>query len=128
MEDDATVEISRTQIWQWLRYRVRTAEGLLVTRAMVEEVLGDVCAELHRSATDERAHRHINEALDTFAETALGEDLSDFFTPYAYVRYLIERPLQPRGPVTQDDLQQSIKGLVDNNTAERSPALVGARA
>ena len=32
MEDAATVEISRTQIWQWLRYKVRTAEGLVVTR------------------------------------------------------------------------------------------------
>lgn len=33
----------------------------------------------------------------------------DYFTPYAYVRYLIDRPLQPTGPVTKDDLWQSMQ-------------------
>ena len=101
MEDAATVEISRTQIWQWLRYKVRTAEGLVVTRSMVDEMINDVVEELHAQATDERGHRHVEEARDTFVEAALGEELPDFFTPYAYVRYLIDRPLQPRGPITK---------------------------
>ena len=31
MEDAATVEISRTQVWQWLHHKTRLAEGLVVT-------------------------------------------------------------------------------------------------
>ena len=112
MEDAATVEISRTQVWQWLRYRVRTAEGLAVTRGLVNEILDDVVDHLHAQATDERGHRHVDEARDVFVEAAMGEDLPDFFTPYAYVRYLVDRPLQPRGPVTESDLRQSMRGLV----------------
>ena len=127
MEDAATVEISRTQIWQWLRYKVRTAEGLVVTRNMVDEMINDVVEDLHAQATDERGHRHVEEAKDTFVEAALGDELPDFFTPYAYVRYLIDRPLQPRGPITKGDLRQSLKGLVpDEQIAGDEAELVGS--
>jgi len=125
MEDAATVEISRAQIWQWLRHRVKTAEGLVVTRALVLELVHDVVGQLHTEATDERGNRHVDEARDIFAEVALGEELPDFFTPYAYVRYLIDRPLQPEGPITNDDLQGSMRGLLPVG-ATGAPALVGA--
>ena len=42
-----------------------------------------------------------------FTESALDEDLPGFFTPYAYVRYLIDKPLQLTGPITPDDLRMS---------------------
>ena len=45
-----------------------------------------------------------------FIEAAMKEELPDFFTPYAYVRYLIDRPLQPKGPISRQDLRRSIQG------------------
>jgi malate synthase len=107
MEDAATVEISRTQVWQWLHYKTKLAEGLVVTRKLVDELIDNEVAELHKQAKDERAHRHVDEAKDVFVEAALGDDLPGFFTPYAYVRYLIARPLQPTGPLSADDLRMS---------------------
>jgi len=125
MEDAATVEISRAQIWQWLRHEVKTAEGLVVTRVLVQELVHDVVQQLHAEAADERGDRHVEEARDIFAEVALGEELPDFFTPYAYVRYLVDRPLQPEGPVTDDDLHRSMRGPFADERA-RAPSLVGA--
>ena len=50
-----------------------------------------------------------------FRETALGDELPGFFTPYAYVRYLIDRPLQMTGPLRPEDLRMSeqVPGLQD---------------
>ncbi|MEP6980915.1 MAG: malate synthase A [Nakamurella sp.] len=110
MEDAATVEISRTQIWQWLRHKVRTAEGLVITPSLVTEMIEHVVDELHEAATTDREHRHVEEARDVFIEAAMKADLPDFFTPYAYVRYLIDRPLQPKGPISRQDLRRSIQG------------------
>ena len=110
MEDAATVEISRTQIWQWLRHKTKTAEGLVITKSLVNEMIEHVVDELHASATDDREHRHVEEARDVFIEAALKDELPDFFTPYAYVRYLIDRPLQPKGPIAREDLRRSIQG------------------
>jgi len=107
MEDAATVEISRTQIWQWLHHKTRLAEGLVVTPELVNELVSHEVDRLRALATDDRGRRHVDEARDVFSEAALGEDLPGFFTPYAYVRYLIDKPLQLTGPITPDDLRMS---------------------
>ncbi|WP_111768258.1 malate synthase A [Nakamurella deserti] len=120
MEDAATVEISRTQIWQWLHHRTRTAEGLVITPALVDEIIEHVVDGLHETVTTDREHRHVEEARDVFIEAAMKEELPDFFTPYAYVRYLIDRPLQPKGPISRQDLRRSIQGPFP------APELVGA--
>ena len=49
MEDAATVEISRMQIWQWIRHRARTAEGVVITRDLVA---GMVTNETLRALAD----------------------------------------------------------------------------
>ena len=36
MEDAATAEISRTQVWQWVRYQATLDDGRVVTPALVE--------------------------------------------------------------------------------------------
>ncbi|MFI9626297.1 malate synthase A [Streptomyces sp. NPDC052042] len=81
MEDAATAEIARVQIWQWLRHRVidrETVMGLLADEIMV---LG---AEHPLSpAEDIRA---------LFERTALTGELPLFFTPDAYTRHLVRRP------------------------------------
>ena len=44
MEDAATAEISRSQLWQWMHQRIVTAEGTLITRAVVEQELAALTA------------------------------------------------------------------------------------
>ena len=106
MEDAATVEISRAQLWQWIANSTRLAEGPAITSEMVESMIGE---EADRLIADGRwgSPAEIRAAVDVLAEVALGEALPGFFTPYAYVRYLTEKPLRMTGPLAPDDLRMS---------------------
>ncbi len=108
MEDAATVEISRAQLWQWIHHRSQLAEGPQVTRALVERIIDEQMASLTRGLDDRSAARY-RAAREVLTEVALGERLPGFFTPYAYVRFLIDRPLRMSGPLQPDDLRQSEK-------------------
>jgi malate synthase len=74
MEDAATAEISRSQIWQWVRHG-------RVARADVERIIGEVVAEL----PDERV---VHEARELFERVALGDEFPEFLTLPAYDRLL----------------------------------------
>ena len=41
MEDAATAEISRTQVWQWLRYGAQLDDGRLIDTALVRKTLAE---------------------------------------------------------------------------------------
>jgi len=89
MEDAATAEISRSQLWQWIHQRVVTAEGTRVSVTSVEAILAEVVAGLERSPGD-----RFDAAIDVFREVTLEEDFPTFLTLGAYARYLIEeRPV-----------------------------------
>ena len=85
MEDAATAEISRSQLWQWIHHEVLTADGTRVTRPYVEWVLGDVLARLQRHEGD-----RYDDAADVLRQVALGEDFPTFLTLCAYSQYLVE--------------------------------------
>ena len=119
MEDAATVEISRTQVWQWLHHKTKLAEGLVVTPELVHELVDHEVDRLLELATDDRGRRHVREAADVFVEAAMGDELPGFFTPYAYVRYLIDRPLQLHGPLKPEDLRMSEQVPRDKDSRQR---------
>jgi len=50
MEDTATAEIARSQVWQWIRHRARTEDGVPVTLEHCRAVLGDEVARLEQAA------------------------------------------------------------------------------
>ncbi|MFI5662439.1 malate synthase A [Streptomyces sp. NPDC051684] len=78
MEDAATAEIARVQVWQWLRHRQVDRETVL---ALLEEELSALVAEFPFAPLDEiRA---------LFERTALATELPLFFTPDAYTRHLV---------------------------------------
>lgn len=105
MEDAATVEISRAQLWQWIATGTRLIEGPTVTREFVASMID---AESRRLAeTGWAPGAAIDAAVDILREAALGDTLPGFFTPYAYVRYLTDAPLRMTGPLRPDDLRQS---------------------
>lgn len=83
MEDAATAEISRSQIWQWINAEAVTADGPTVSRGWVERLLKDEFAKLERFEGD-----RFDDALSVFTECALGEHYPTFLTIPAYTRFL----------------------------------------
>lgn len=87
MEDAATAEISRSQVWQWVRHRTTLDDGTPVTRDLVTALLEEERAALvaEAGADAERAGR-VEQAAELFAETALAEEYPPFLTIPAYAR------------------------------------------
>ncbi|MEA1904232.1 MAG: malate synthase A [Actinomycetota bacterium] len=82
MEDVATAEISRSQIWQWVRHGITTADGVPVTEALIRSMAGDVVAQLEGAGHPLTEHLHV--ARKVFEEVALSETFVDFLTLSAY--------------------------------------------
>ncbi|TCC31947.1 malate synthase A [Kribbella speibonae] len=80
MEDAATAEISRSQIWQWRRNRVTLDTGVTVTTELVERIADEEIAKL---GTPER----YDAARALFLEVALADEYVDFLTLPAYERF-----------------------------------------
>jgi malate synthase len=85
MEDAATAEISRTQVWQWLRHGARLEDGRAITRALVESELERVLAPLRAAtANDAVATARLELAARVFRELCVAPELADFLTLPAY--------------------------------------------
>jgi malate synthase len=81
MEDAATAEISRTQLWQWIHHRARLDDGTAVT------------PELYRTIRDEELQKigsrpHLEKAATIFDDLILNDELADFLTLPAYEELL----------------------------------------
>jgi malate synthase len=82
MEDVATAEICRSQIWQWARHRVTTSDGTEVTESLVRSTADRVVAELEGEGDADPNLLHA--ARKVFEEVALSDDFVDFLTLPAY--------------------------------------------
>jgi len=85
MEDAATAEISRSQLWQWIAQRVVTEQGDLVTRDLVEGMLQQ---ELDRS--DRSPEDRFDDAAAIVRLVTLQDDFPTFLTIPAYTHYLVD--------------------------------------
>ncbi len=85
MEDAATAEISRSQIWQWMFASAITDRGEIITHQWIEELLDEEFARLERFDGD-----RFEDSRDIFEEVTLGQDFPSFLTLPAYARYLTE--------------------------------------
>ena len=85
MEDAATAEISRTQLWQWVHHGSTLADGRAVTADLVRRALDEETARIRAEVGDEtwRAGRP-EETREIFEEVALSQDLVEFLTIPAY--------------------------------------------
>jgi len=95
MEDAATAEISRSQVWQWLRNGATLSDGQPVTRELVQrledEELEKIRSEIGDDEWFEREGRP-QVAKRLFEQVALAEEFVDFLTLPAYEELLaIER-------------------------------------
>ncbi|WP_200210421.1 malate synthase A [Micromonospora coerulea] len=85
MEDAATAEIARSQIWQWVHNDVELDTGTTVTGELVERILDEelakICDALGKEQFDEE---RFAQARKLVLEVALADDYADFLTLPAY--------------------------------------------
>jgi malate synthase len=85
MEDAATAEISRTQIWQWIRYpRGKLDDGRKVTAELFRELLNAELAELKTQLGAAYAKREFENAARLLDRMAISETPAPFLTSEAY--------------------------------------------
>jgi malate synthase len=89
MEDTATAEICRSQLWQWAHNEVRLDDGTPITADLVRRIVEEEYAELRGSAADDGAAvARLNDARTLFERVALDDDFVDFLTLPAYEEFV----------------------------------------
>jgi len=82
MEDAATAEISRTQIWQWLKHQVKLLSGESFTKELFITIFNEELKFLIDTTYKDGCNLII--AADLFRTLCLNEDLEEFLTLTAY--------------------------------------------
>jgi len=76
MEDAATAEICRAQVWQWIRHGAKLSDGRPITREMVRNVISEQKNKLKGS--------RMSEAAEIFERMMTSPDFAEFLTLVAY--------------------------------------------
>jgi len=84
MEDAATAEISRSQIWQWLHNDISLAEGPKITTELVQRMIDEELAKIRELTDSEFDPVHYQQAVSLFTAVALADDYVEFLTIPAY--------------------------------------------
>jgi malate synthase len=85
MEDTATAEIARAQIWQWLHHHARLDDGRPVTAPLVRQIEEEELRKIEDSLGPQVYRRYrFKEAVALFEQVALSDDLIEFLTLPAY--------------------------------------------
>jgi malate synthase len=87
MEDAATVEISRMQIWQWISHAAHMTGGIPITRDLVAAMLAEE-VEQALEDTDPDQRWQVTAGRDILEHGCLGVDYPAFVTSYGYSHYL----------------------------------------
>ncbi|KAK2903751.1 malate synthase-like isoform X2 [Channa argus] len=83
VEDSATAEISRSQVWQWIRHRAKLEDdGRVVSKRLVTDLTKEVTMELGTLCRSVRAGQNLHTAADMFLELVLKRDFPEFITTY----------------------------------------------
>jgi malate synthase len=84
MEDAATAEISRSQVWQWLHNGVTLAGGEQVTRELVERLIEEEMQTIGERTDTSRGRWADARAM--FTDISLADEYAEFLTLPAYER------------------------------------------
>ncbi|XP_078116540.1 malate synthase-like [Sander vitreus] len=83
VEDSATAEISRSQVWQWICHQTRLEDdGRVVSRRLVTELTEQLLVELSALRPSRRDKQRLLTAADMFLEVVLKRDFPEFITTY----------------------------------------------
>jgi len=85
MEDAATAEIARAQLWQWRTFEKRTVEGTQITaeglKTQIETLRDSIAAE---TGPDAEKQRLVQQASDLLEQLVLSDSFAEFLTLPAY--------------------------------------------
>ncbi len=85
MEDAATAEISRAQVWQWIRYGVTTDDGRAVTPERFRAAVAEEMTRVRAEVGDARwSSGRFPEAVALFERLSLAPTFEEFLTVPAY--------------------------------------------
>ncbi len=94
MEDAATAEISRSQVWQWIASGTKTEGGVPITRSRVEALLDEIVEDLPKVEGN-----RVADAAAVFRAVALADDFPTFLTIGAYSQFLVGSAVDQPEPV-----------------------------
>jgi malate synthase len=87
MEDAATAEISRTQVWQWLHYGLSCTDGRKITPELIRETIALQLDAVRQSLGPEQyAQSKFKPAAELFEHLIINGELKDFMTLDAYAQ------------------------------------------
>jgi malate synthase len=89
MEDAATAEICRAQVWQWVKHGAHVKDGRPVTAGMVKEIIHQRTAELGRELSNELSDgvgnaEKLRQAARVLEELTTSQEFSEFLTLASY--------------------------------------------
>ncbi len=85
MEDLATSEISRSQLWQWLKFGAKLDDGRPITAALYDELLPSELAKIRAEYGDERYDGgHFKAAVELFMKMSKSAEFDEFLSLPAY--------------------------------------------
>ncbi len=91
MEDAATAEISRAQVWQWIRHGARLSDGRLVDRHLCHDMLREEMEKLRKSVgEDAYAKGRFEDAAQIFRDMIDAPRFIEFLTLPAYDKVVAE--------------------------------------
>ncbi|HJL42295.1 MAG TPA: malate synthase A [Myxococcales bacterium LLY-WYZ-16_1] len=89
MEDAATAEISRTQVWQWVRHGAHLDDGRTVDEALVRTVTSEEMERIREAVGPDRFEQgRYERARDLFLQLATASTCESFLTLPAYEQLL----------------------------------------
>jgi malate synthase len=84
MEDAATAEISRAQLWQWIAHARQTTNGLAIERTTVTQLIDDGLAAIAHEKGASFDVARFADARKIFEQVALADEFAEFLTLPAY--------------------------------------------
>jgi len=91
MEDAATAEISRAQVWQWVRHGQKLEDGRAITKEYVRQVVGEELGKVKAQIGDERyAAGRYADAAQLFIDLIEQPQFREFLTLPAYERVIAD--------------------------------------
>lgn len=89
MEDAATAEISRAQIWQWIHNRVKLDDGREVTRELCQSLMDEESAKFQAEIGDDpQRQANLARAVQIFGDISLQDEFPTFLTVPVYANYV----------------------------------------
>ena len=85
MEDAATAEISRAQLWQWVRHSAKLDDGRAVDAPLVRQTIHKELARLQNTVGAKRYEGgHFTRAAELFDQMTTSQEFTEFLTLPAY--------------------------------------------